>query len=277
MNEHNLDMDGFVRWMRLEERSESTVEKYLRDLRGLERWLGGGELNRDALIRWKKHLMDNGYSPVTINGMLATVNTYCRYAGLDIRARFLRIQRRLFREEEKNLTGVEYERLIDATRKLGRKRLGLLLETIGGTGMRVSEVKYVTVEGAKSGRIRICLKGKIRMILLPKKLCRKLLEYAKQQKIQTGQIFITRSRKAIGRKQIWAEMKGLCLTAKVAPSKVFPHNLRHLFAQMYYSHTKDVAKLADLLGHSSMETTRIYLVSSGVEQEKQINRLGLVS
>lgn len=274
---NKVDIVGFVEWLRAEERSEGTIAKYERDMHVFESWQADRELNQDTLNDWKKHLIETDYSPVTVNSMLATVNTYCWYAGLCIRSRYQRIQKRLFREEEKNLTRVEYERLIETAQKTGRKRLALLLETIGGTGIRVSEVRYITVEGSKAGRIQIYLKGKVRMILIPKKLRRKLLEYAKEEGITTGEIFITKKKKGLGRKQIWAEMKKLCEKAKVQATKVFPHNLRHLFAQVYYRSTHDVAKLADLLGHSSIETTRIYLLSTGAEQERQIDKLGLVS
>lgn len=174
------------------------------------------------------------------------------------------------------LTRPEYLRLLETARTQGRERLALLLETICGTGIRVSEVRYVTVEAVYRGRAEISLKGKIRTILLPGKLCRKLLKYARKQKIASGEIFLTRNEKGISRRQIWAEMKALCDKAGVAPSKVFPHNLRHLFARTFYRVCRDVAKLADVLGHSSIETTRIYLISTGTEHAGTLARLGLV-
>ena len=213
---------------------------------------------------------------MTVNSMLAVANTYYRFAGLNIKVKFLRIQRKLFREESKELTKKEYERLIATAEKKGNYRLAMLIETIGATGIRVSEVQYITVEAAKAGRTQVSLKGKIRDILLPNKLCRKLLKYAKKQKIASGEIFITKSGKGMSRKQIWAEMKALCKEAGVEESKVFPHNLRHLFARVFYKITHDVAKLADILGHSSIETTRIYLLSTGAEHAQQLERLGLV-
>ena len=208
--------------------------------------------------------------------MLAAINTYCRFAGFCIKVKFLRIQRKLFQDENRILKKDEYERLIAASEKSGKERLSLLFETIGATGIRVSEVKYITVEALNAGRAEISLKGKIRTILLPGKLCRKLLKYAKKQKISFGEIFITKSGKGMSRKQIWSEMKAICKKAGVESSKVFPHNLRHLFARIYYKVTRDITKLADLLGHSSIETTRIYLISTGEEHARQLEKLRLV-
>lgn len=192
-------------------------------------------------------------------------------------AHFLKIQRRVFRESGRELTRAEYDRLMSTAAEHGKARLALLLETMAATGIRVSEVKFITVEAARQGRAEIRLKGKIRTILLPAKLCRKLLKYAKTQKTASGAIFLTRNGTVLSRKQIWAEMKALCRDARVAPGKVFPHNLRHLFATAFYKACRDIVKLADVLGHSSIETTRIYLLTSGDEHQRQLDRLGLVS
>ncbi len=266
----------FKAWLISEERESGTIQKYLRDLTTFSAWLGGRGIEKETVAGWKENLLENGYRPVTVNSMLAAINTYCRFAGLGIKVKFLRIQRKLFQEESRNLKKDEYERLIYTAESEGKKRLSLLFETIGATGIRVSEVKYITVETLRDGKAEISLKGKIRTILLPNKLCRKLLKYAKKQKIASGEIFITKSGKGMSRKQIWAEMKAICKKAGVEASKVFPHNLRHLFARIYYKVTRDVAKLADMLGHSSIETTRIYLLSTGEEHARQLERLGLV-
>ena len=270
------NLEKFKGWLTAEERESGTIRKYLHDLAEFYTWLGGRGVEKESVARWKEHLLEKGYKPVTVNSMLAAVNTYCRFAGLCIKVKFLRIQRKIFQEESRNLKKEEYERLVAAAESTGKERLSLLLETIGATGIRVSEVKYITVEALCVGRADISLKGKIRTILLPNKLCRKLLKYAKKQKITFGEIFITKSGKGMSRKQIWAEMKAICKKAGVESSKVFPHNLRHLFARIYYNVTRDVAKLADLLGHSSIETTRIYLLSTGEEHAKQLESLGLV-
>ena len=269
-------INSFKSWLHSEERIEGTIAKYMRDLEKLSVWLGDKEITKENLTEWKEHLVESGYKPVTVNSILAVANTYCRFLGLNIKLKFLRIQRKLFREESKELNKNEYVQLIRTAEAKDNIRLAMLIETIGATGIRVSEVQYITVEAAKSGRTQISLKGKIRDILLPGKLCKKLLKYAHKNKITSGEIFITRSGKSMSRKHIWSEMKALCKDAGVEESKVFPHNLRHLFARVFYRITHDVAKLADLLGHSSIETTRIYLLSTGTEHAGLLERLELV-
>ena len=271
-------IQAYTRHLQLEERSPATVEKYLRDVRAFALWLNGRTISKELTSEWKTHLVAQNYAPTTINAMLSAVNGLFAFLNWgECRVKFLKIQRRLFRDAARELTRPEYERLLTAARSLGRERLALLAETICATGIRVSEVRYITLEAAAAGKAEIALKGKIRVILLPGKLCRKLQRYARQQKIASGAIFRTGGGKELGRSQIWAELKGLCRHAGVAPEKVFPHNLRHLFATVFYRACRDIVKLADLLGHSSIETTRIYLLTSGVEHEKQLERLGLVS
>ena len=260
------------------ERSPGTIEKYLRDINTFVQWLGNRDVTKELTADWKACLLEQGYAPVTINSMLSALNGLFKFLGWnECQVKFLKIQRRLFRDTNRELTRSEYDRLLATAKELGRDRLALLIETIGATGIRVSEVKYITVEAAQRGKAEISLKGKIRVILLSAKLCRKLLRYAKKQKTASGAIFRTKSGKELGRRQIWAELKGLCKHAGVEPGKVFPHNLRHLFATVFYRTCRDIAKLADLLGHSSIETTRIYLVTSGTEHQREIDRLGLVS
>ena len=281
MKDHHVPQEhlsAFARRLAEEERSAGTVEKYLRDAGAFLEWLAGAPVNREAVTGWKAHLVRSGYRPATINSMLAALNTFLRFIGLeDCRVRALRVQRRLFQSEERELSRQEYQRLLDTAHRLGQERLGLLVEAMGATGIRVSEVRYLTVEAARQGKAEISLKGKIRTILLPEKLCRKLLQYAQKQKTASGAIFRTKSGKELGRRQIWAEMKRLCGRAGVDPRKVFPHNLRHLFAMVFYRTSRDIVKLADLLGHSSIETTRIYLVTSGAEHQRTLDRLGLIS
>ena len=260
-----------------EEKSPATIEKYLRDAAAFTAWLDGRAASKAATGAWKAALLEAKLAPATINVKLAAVNRFLVFLGWPaFRVKPLRIQRRLFRDDSRELTRPEYLRLLETARTQGRERLALLLETICGTGIRVSEVRYVTVEAVYRGRAEISLKGKIRTILLPGKLCRKLLKYARKQKIASGEIFLTRNEKGISRRQIWAEMKALCDKAGVAPSKVFPHNLRHLFARTFYRACQDVVKLADILGHSSIETTRIYLLTTGTEHLRQLERLGLL-
>lgn len=269
---------AYGRYLRSEERAGATVEKYLRSVRQFAAWREDGAVTKEAVTGWKEHLLAQGKAPATINAALAALNGLFRYLGWeDCRARFLKIQRRVFRDARRELTRFDYDRLITTARELGKHRLALLMEAICATGIRVSEVRYLTVEAAQRGQAEITLKGKIHTIILPAKLCRKLIKYAKKQKIASGGIFLTKSGKPLTRRQIWAEMKRLCVYAGVEPSKVFPHNLRHLFATTYYKVYRDIAKLADVLGHSSIETTRIYLLTSGTEHRRQLDHLGLVS
>ena len=270
-------MTAFACHLRSEERSPGTIENYVRHVRAFAAWLGGRDVTKEAAAGWKAHLVSAGYAPATINAMLGSLNRFLAFMDWrEYQVKTLRLQRRLFRDDSRELTRAEYDRLLAATRAQGRERLALLMETICATGIRVSEVRYLTVEAVQKGRAEIALKGKIRTILIPGKLSRKLLKYARKKKTASGEIFLTRNGKGMSRKQIWAEMKALCKSAGVAPSKVFPHNLRHLFARTFYRVCRDVAKLADVLGHSSIETTRIYLITTGAEHEKQLERLGLV-
>lgn len=270
-------MEAFLRYLEREERSAGTREKYARDIRAFHGWLEGRSLTKEEVAGWKAWLLARGYSPTSINSMLVAVHMLLKYLGWeDCRVRLLRLQRKMFREPERELTLEEYRRLVNTARTLGKTRLALLIECICATGMRVSEVQYVTVEAVRRGKVRISLKGKIRVILLPRPLCRKLLQYAAEQGVTTGTVFCTRSGRSISRKQIWAEMKALCRAAGVESSKVYPHNLRHLFAREFYGACRDVVKLADVLGHSSIETTRIYLLDTGEEHIRQMECLRLI-
>ena len=271
-------LEAYARRLRLDEKSEATVEKYLRDLRAFLCWLDGRAISKELTSGWKTHLTELGYAPSSVNAMLSALNGMLEFLQLrDCRVRFLKIQRRIFRDADRELTKDDYQRLLAAARGQKWERLHLLVETIGSTGIRVSESRYITVEAARQGKAEISLKGKIRVILLPERLCRNLLRYAQKQKIASGAIFRTGSGKELDRRQIWAELKQLSKYAGVEPGKVFPHNLRHLFATVFYQACHDIVKLADLLGHSSIETTRIYLVSSGAEHRRAIERLGLIS
>ncbi len=268
---------AFERQLRENERAEATVQKYVATILKLKRWLGARELTKDQLMEWKRHMLES-HAPQSVNGAICAVNTYLTMLGLtEYKLKMLKVQRRIFRNAERELTKEEYDRLVATAREHKKERLALCIEAIGGTGIRVSELKYITVEAAQTGRAEISLKGKIRTIFISGKLSRKLLRYARKQKIVSGEIFLTRNGTSLSRKQIWTEMKALCAQAGVEQSKVFPHNLRHLFARRFYQSTRDVVTLADMLGHSSVETTRIYLMSTGVEHARVLERLGLVS
>ena len=268
----------FDRYLRRQERADRTAEKYLRDVRAFASWAADRRVTKELVIAWKESLSAGGYAPATINSMLAALHRFFAFANWEnCRVKYLRVQRQLFRQPDRELTREDFSRLIDAARRLGRERLVLLMETICATGIRVSEVKYITLAAAENGRAEISLNGKIRTRLLRSQLCTKLVNYHTNQKRASDEIFCTRSGKSLDRKQIWAEMKSICDAAGVEAGKVFPHNLRHLFAQVFYRSCRDVAKLADVLGHSSIETTRIYLVSTGAEHARELERLELVS
>ncbi len=268
---------AYERHLKEEEHKESTVEKYMRDIRFFASWIGEREVDKTAVLEWKEHLQRKGLAPATINAKLSALNGFFYFAGMkECRVKFLRIQRRMFREESKELTRSEYKRLLETAQKEGNERLALLTETICATGIRVSETAYITVEAVRNGRAEVDLKGKIRVILIPEKLCRKLRKYAEKKQLVSGEIFVTQSGRLLSRQQIWREMKGLCKKAGVEASKVFPHNLRHLFATTFYEVCKDIVQLADILGHSSINTTRIYLITTGMEHAKHLDMLKLV-
>lgn len=270
-------MDRFYEYLIEEERSSGTIEKYIRDVRLLQSWLGYGPVTKENAARWKQELLQSGRAPSTVNSMLAAANTYFRFMGWDeLKLKSIRLQKRFFRENERELTKAEYQLLMETAKKRGDERLALLMETICATGIRVSEVPYITTDAIKKGRARISMKGKLRTILIPAQLCRKLRKYATKHRIGRGEIFLTKNGTRLERKQIWAQMKALCKYAGIERNKVFPHNLRHLFARCFYRISHDISSLADVLGHSSIETTRIYLISTESEHIKKIAHLGLV-
>lgn len=269
-------IQDYLNYLREEERSELTVQKYSRDV---ARFLAfsGKQLDKASLLAWKAQLVADGYAPQTINSMLAAVNGLLDYLGrMDQKVKPLKCQRTIFRAKERELTKAEYLRLLDTARNQGKGRLFLIMETVCATGIRVSELRYITVQAAQTGQAVVNCKGKCRVILIPRKLCAQLLKWVKSKKIAAGPVFQTSGGKPMDRSNIWREMKGLCGAAGVDHRKVFPHNLRHLFAVVFYQAEKDIAKLADVLGHASISTTRIYIMETGAEHERQLARLGLV-
>lgn len=258
-----------------EEKSPATVEKYLRDARAFATYAADREITKELTLCYKQELQQKQYSLRSVNSMLAALNRLLDFLGYrECRVRALRCQRQIFCAPEKELTKAEYMRLVEASKD--KKQLNLVIQTICGTGIRISELKCFTLEEIQRGEVTVHCKNKTRVILLPGKLRRLLLEYAKGQGIRTGCIFVTRSGNPLDRSNIWSQMKRLCVEAGVAPGKVFPHNLRKLFARTFYGLEKDIAKLADILGHGSINTTRIYIMTSGTEHRKKIERLGLV-
>ena len=271
------EFDQFEDYLRHDEREESTIEAYLRSLTRFAEWADGRAITKELAMEWKAALAEAGYRPISVNAMLAAVNKFFTCMGReDCKVKYLKLQRQMFRKSEKDLSKEEYQRLVQAAHEKGDLRMELILETICATGIRVGELKYITVEAIRAGVAEIALKGKIRTILLPRRLCRKLQKYAKQQKIASGKLFLTQDGLPVSRQSIWTRMKALCEAAGVERSKVFPHNLRSLFARSFYGSCHDVVRLADVLGHSSIETTRIYLMSTGKEYLRQLDKLGLV-
>ena len=267
----------FSAYLKSEEKSENTVQKYLRDVRAFAEYLGGAEVTKEAVIAYKSKLLSLYYSVRRVNSMLASLNSLFAFLGwTDCRVKSIKLQRQIYCSEEKELTKAEYMRLINTAKHKGNERLNLLIQTICGTGIRVSELQYITVEAVKCGEAIVSLKGKTRTIFIVRELQKKLLRYAAEQGISSGTIFITRTGRPMSRTNIWREMKGLCEQAGVNPQKVFPHNLRHLFARVFYGIEKDIAKLADILGHSSINTTRIYIISTGNEHRKRMENMRLI-
>ena len=269
--------DQFEDYLRHDEREESTIEAYLRSLTRFSEWADGRTITKELAMEWKAALAEAGYRPISVNAMLAAVNKFFICMGReDCKVKYLKLQRQMFRKSEKDLSKEEYQRLVQAAHEKGDLRMELILETICATGIRVGELKYITLEAVRAGVAEIALKGKIRTILLPRRLCRKLQKYAKQQKIASGKIFLTQDGLPVSRQYVWTRMKALCEPAGVERTKAFPHNLRSLFARSFYGSCHDVVRLADVLGHSSIETTRIYLMSTGKEYLRQLDKLGLV-
>ena len=260
----------------LEERSEITVEKYIRDVKAFAKYTQNSAITKETVIAYKQHLQEN-YAVRSVNSMLASINSLFAFLGWhDLKVKSLKLQQQVFCPEEKELTKAEYARLCRTAERKHNERLNLILQTICGTGIRVSELQYITVEAAKNGEAVVNCKAKTRSVFIVKELKQKLLRYAAEQNIKNGMIFVTRTGKPISRTNIWREMKALCEEANVNPQKVFPHNLRHLFARVFYGIEKDIAKLADILGHSSINTTRIYIISTGTEHRQRMENMRLI-
>lgn len=260
-----------------EEKAEATLKKYMYDVKTFFEWLSGGELDKLAVLRYKEHLVDCEYAPASVNSVLSSLNSFFEYNEWhSLKVKMLKIQKQIFAQRNKELTKAEYERLLDAAKDRKNLRLYYLMQTICSSGIRVSELSAITVEAVKARQATIRCKGKMRVVILPLNLCRILSEYAKKQKITSGPVFVTRTGKPLDRSTIWKMMKMLCESAGVDKDKVFPHNLRHLFARTYYSIQKDIVRLADILGHSSVNTTRIYTMENGDVHRMQIQKLGLL-
>lgn len=269
-------IEDFRKNLELQEKSTSTIEKYTRDVKAFSAYTENAAITKEKVIAYKKYLRNN-YAVRSVNSMLASINSLFSFLGWhDLRVKSLKLQQQVFCPEEKELTKAEYARLCKTAERKHNERLNLILQTICGTGIRVSELQFITVEAVKNGEAIVNCKAKTRAVFIVKELKQKLLRYAAEQNIKSGMIFVTRTGKPISRTNIWREMKALCVEANVNPEKVFPHNLRHLFARVFYEIEKDIAKLADILGHSSINTTRIYIISTGTEHRKRMENMHLI-
>ena len=272
----NAMLEQYMIFLRTEEKSSATREKYNRDILKFMHYLSGRTVTKEIVLEYKEYLKGI-YMPTSVNSMLAAINSLFDYCGhVELKVKRLKIQRQMFCNEDKELSKEEYERLIFASKQKGQTRINLIIQAICGTGIRVSELEHITVESVRDGKAVVDCKGKIRKVFFSDKLKKILLKYIREQQLETGSVFITKNGKPVNRSNIWREMKALCEEADVLPSKVFPHNLRHLFARTFYGMDKDISKLADILGHSNVETTRGYIVSSGLEHYNQVNRIGFV-
>lgn len=259
-----------------EEKSDNTIEKYMRDIRFFRVWLGNREVDKSVVLEYKKELCEK-YAPRSVNSILSSLNALFVFLDWhEVKVKTLKIQRQIFSDKEKELTKAEYERLLTAAKSKNNERLYYLMQTIGSTGIRISELKHITCEAVNTGQAVINCKGKLRQIFLPKQLCKMLKAYIKRQNIKNGSVFITKSGKSLDRSTVWKMLKDLCESANVSKNKVFPHNFRHLFARTFYSLQKDIVRLADILGHSSINTTRIYTIETGEMHIKQLQKLGLL-
>ena len=268
---------AFAVYLKSEEKSENTIEKYMRDVRAFCAYVGEAEMTKETVIAYKNKLLSENYAARSVNSVLASINSLLSFLGwADLKVKSIKLQRQIYCPEEKELTKAEYIRLVNTAKQKGNERLNLLIQTICGTGIRVSELQYITVEAVKCNEAVVSLKGKTRSVFIVRELQKKLLRYAAEQKISSGAIFITRSGKPMSRTNIWREMKSLCVEAGVNPQKVFPHNLLHLFARTFYGIEKDIAKLADILGHSSINTTRIYIITTGNEHRQRMENMRLI-
>ncbi len=272
----NESISKFKEYLICEEKSKNTIEKYIRDVNFFMVWLGGCEVTKVLALEYKKELCKK-YAPASVNGAISSLNSFFSFMEWhDIRIKILKIQKRIFSSKEKELTKAEYERLLIAAKSKKNERLYYLMQTICSTGIRISELRYITVSAVKSGQAVISCKGKMRVIILPKELCGRLKGYIKDNNIKSGSVFVTKTGQVLDRSYVWKSLKSLCKAAGVKKEKVFPHNFRHLFARTYYSLQKDIVRLADILGHSSVNTTRIYTMSTDDACRRQIQRLGLL-
>lgn len=269
-------IENFKIYLLNEEKSKATQEKYIRDVTSFVKWNMGRELTKQRILEYKEYLIGS-YAPASVNSMLSSLNRFFTYnEWFDCRVKQLKIQKQIFVSEKKELTKAEYNKLLQAALSQDNRRLYMLMQTICSTGIRVSELQYITVEAVNNGQAVIRCKGKMRVVMLTHELCKALKSYLREEKIKSGSVFVSKNGNPLNRSNIWHDMKKLCEAAGVDKNKVFPHNLRHLFARTYYSIEKDIVRLADILGHSNINTTRIYTIETGEIHRKQLQKLGLL-
>ncbi|MBQ3022488.1 MAG: tyrosine-type recombinase/integrase [Clostridia bacterium] len=269
-------IEDFKDYLINEEKASATLDKYMRDVKAFFVWVSGEKVDKRKVLEYKEHLI-NKFAPASVNSVLSSLNSFFDYKEwYGLKVKMLKIQKQIFAQKDKELSKSEYERLLDAAKSKNNERLYMLMQTICSSGIRVSELQYITVEAIMLRKATINCKGKMRIVILPKELCRMLAGYAKNNKIKNGPVFVTKTGKPLDRSTIWKMMKSLCKSANVSEKKVFPHNLRHLFARTYYTLQKDIVRLADILGHSSINTTRIYTMETGEIHRRQIQKLGLL-
>ena len=268
-------LDEFKEHLIKSEKSQATVDKYIHDAAVFKKWLNAREADKNIVLEYKEHLK-SVYAPVSVNAAISALNSLFRFAECqDLMLKTVKIQKKLFSDSDKEMKLKEYKSLLNAAKKSGKPRIRLIIQTMFVTGIRISELKYITVEAIESGTAVIDCKGKVREVFIPKDMCNILKKYVRDNVISSGSVFVTRTGNPIDRSNISKAMKKIAELARVAKEKVFPHNLRHLFARVYYSTYKDIVRLADILGHSSVNTTRIYTMESGSVHRRQMERLGL--
>lgn len=269
-------ISSFKNYLIEEEKSKNTIEKYIRDIVAFMVWMANRELCKTIVIEYKAEIIEN-YAPASVNSMLSSINSFFDYNDWhDLKVKALKIQRQIFANKDKELTKAEYERLLTMAKRKKSQRLYYLMQTICSTGIRVSELRYIDTTAVKTGQATMNCKGKMRVVILPKELCKMLKGYIKENAIKNGSVFVSRTGKPLDRSHIWKMLKSLCEAAGVSKDKVFPHSFRHLFARTYYRLQKDIVRLADILGHSSINTTRIYTIESGMVHRMQLQKLGLL-
>ena len=269
-------IDDYGKYLNKEEKSRATVKKYLSDLNDFFNYAKADRLTKETVLKYKE-LLREGYAPASANSKIAALNSFFRFCGREeLCVKQIKIQKKAYVPEEKELSREEYARLVQTAEKNKNERLSLVIQTICGTGIRVSELAFLTVDAVHKGETTVSCKGKTRSVFIVSTLRKKLLRYIKEKRISSGVIFTTKNGRPLDRSNIWREMKELCAKAKVDPRKVFPHNLRHLFARTFYGIEKDIAKLADILGHSSINTTRIYIATTGAEHRRRMENMRLI-